>query len=55
MKEVDLVLIMIKKLLARVVLVGSVTAAITQHWSLEIFTYLLDEINSTQTSTEMTF
>lgn len=55
MKEVDLVSIMIKKLLARVALAGCVRAAVTQHCSLETFTYLLDEINNTQTSTEMTF
>lgn len=40
---------------ARVVLAARVTAAITQHCSLETFTHLLDEINNTQTSTEMTF
>jgi len=53
--EVDSVSIFIKQLLAGVVLPGCVTAAITQHCSPETFTYLLDEINNTQTSTEMTF
>lgn len=49
------VLIMIKKLLAGVELAACVAAAITQRCSPETFTYLLDEINNTQTSTEMTF